>query len=198
MSRIPPKSEASVGRDDDFLDGVDQLDDAFHRKIFALNRHQDFRRCVQGGLRQRSYAGRAINQNEVELLDRIVEMAANDGRMGLIAGKTVDILEAAASRQDEKVSRGTLGNFVRDWLVTNDSMVVGRFYSQRGGGIALRVHVDDQRAVTGNRQRGRKVDGGGGFSHASFLVDHTEISVPPFRLSPRRLPQCCFPGRGRG
>ena len=49
----------------------------------------------------------------------------------------------------------------------------------RGRGVALRVQVDHQDLLAGLSERGGKVNGGGGFTHATLLVrdgDKTRMS----------------------
>src|SRR5690606_16596223 len=55
-----------------------------------------------------------------------------------------------------------------------------------GGGVALRVDVDQQHALFRRRQRGRKVDAGRGFAHTTFLVGdckHCRHFDSPSRVS---------------
>ena len=49
-------------------------------------------------------------------------------------------------------------------------MPVRRRAAQAGGGVALRIEIDQQSASAGLGQPDRQIDGGGGFSHASFLI----------------------------
>ena len=43
-----------------------------------------------------------------------------------------------------------------------------------GGGVALRIQINQQHTPAFVRQAGGKIDGGGGFAHAAFLVGDGE------------------------
>jgi hypothetical protein len=47
---------------------------------------------------------------------------------------------------------------------------VGRWLAETQGGVALRIHVDDQHTLLTLAQRGRKTDGSGGLSATTLLV----------------------------
>lgn len=44
------------------------------------------------------------------------------------------------------------------------------------GGIALRIGVDEQRALFSDGERGREVHGGGGLTDSTFLIGDSEDS----------------------
>ena len=53
-------------------------------------------------------------------------------------------------------------------------MAGDRLPAQAGGGVALRVEVDQQGLATGLGQRAGQVQGGGRLADAAFLVCHTQ------------------------
>ena len=63
-----------------------------------------------------------------------------------------------------------------------------RLGPQAGGGIALRIKIDQQCAQAPLGQRGREVGGGRGLPHAPLLIDHAQnpshAHVPSDRLHP--------------
>ena len=57
-------------------------------------------------------------------------------------------------------------------LIEGTVIAVLRVEIKAGSGIGLRVCVDDEDVLLKNGQGGSQVDGGGGFSHAAFLVGY--------------------------
>ena len=71
------------------------------------------------------------------------------------------------------------------------------FVAEPGRGVALRVQIDQQRAVSRFRQTDRQIHGGGCFAHAAFLIRHTQYSTH----FPASLPNArarSWSRRGRG
>ena len=67
-------------------------------------------------------------------------------------------------------------------------MTRGDLATECSGRVALRVHVDQQRAVAGFGHRGRQVDGSCGFADAAFLVDDAD---DPFLFRLKRHDVIC-------
>ena len=59
--------------------------------------------------------------------------------------------------------------------------------AKAGGGIALRVGVDDQDLKVVGGKGGGQVDGGGGFSDSAFLVGNGEDSAQAAILARKRV-----------
>ena len=75
-----------------------------------------------------------------------------------------------------------------DGFVQNQGLVEcaarGIFWESEGaGGVSLRIAVDDQGALFGGGERGAEINGGGGFSDATFLIGDCDDSSQ--RLLPR-------------
>jgi hypothetical protein len=63
-------------------------------------------------------------------------------------------------------------------------MAIGRLSAQAGGGVALRIEIDQQRLRARSRQRSRQIQGGGRLAYAPFLIGHAKYpshDEPPCR-----------------
>ena len=97
-----------------------------------------------------------------------------DFRPGQRAVGGQDVITAAAAGID---CRFHVGLAQQDMV---DTVPDGGFvHTAAGGGVALRVEVYHQNAAAVGGQRGRKVDGGGGFAYAAFLVGNGDNMCAP-------------------
>ena len=69
-------------------------------------------------------------------------------------GRGFDFVEQAAFAQQNAIGAGAF-----DFFQANTA-----------GGVGLRVEIEEQHALAEGGEAGGKIDGGGGFSHAAFLV----------------------------
>lgn len=58
--------------------------------------------------------------------------------------------------------------------VVNGMGQLALVHARTHGGVALRIQIDHQDALSNGRQRGRQIDGGGGFAYATFLICNTK------------------------
>ncbi len=89
-------------------------------------------------------------------------------------GQPIDILESATARNNEQVFDVGIEDVAFQIFVVDQRVAVGRIAAESGGGIALRIHVQQQRSLAGQGEGSREIDGGGRFAHASLLIHHAE------------------------
>src|SRR3954452_2608748 len=157
----------------DHREGVLKLDEAAHREVLALDRHDHLvggGECVHG---QQSEAGRRVDADEVvviaDAVDRLLQrpLAADLGahryhRAGEIDGCDRDVYLAG---DDDLRKRDVVDEHVEHALLD-----LVRIYALGHGQVALRVHVDAEDAVAGLLEGDGEVESGGRLGDAALLV----------------------------
>ena len=151
--------------------------DAFERVILALQRHEQTIARGKGVQGQDAERRRAINQdnikssavqNRFERLRDALQMIfeARDFQVG---GAQIHF---ARNDFEPLVSRRLY--FFEEISFAEQNAIRARafnfFQADAAGCVGLRVEVKKQNALAERGEAGGKIDGGGGFSHATFLV----------------------------
>ena len=160
----------------DFAHGGDEVGDAFEGVVFAHHRHDDAvggDKAVEG---EQGEGGRAVDEN-------VVVVVGHFGQGVFQAHFAGDFLhefhfrarQRAVGGQDAVAAGGAFGHgFAHGGFAEQDVVDAfgdgGFVDAAAGGGVALRVEINDEHAHVFRRERGGEVDGGGGFAHAAFLV----------------------------
>ena len=179
--------------------GVDQIGQAFQRKVFTLHGHDHAMRCAQAVEREQRQRRRAVNQDEVVV---VLDLGQRQ-LQALFAAVLGDQFHFGASQfavGTEHVIAALLGRascfldaaFLQQYVV-HAGVQIALVEVGSHGGIALRIQIDQQHALPDLGQSCRQVDGGGGFADTSLLVGDTKDSghAVCFRLWSKPL-HCTF------
>src|SRR5690606_12118000 len=158
-------------------DRVQELGQPLQRVELALDRNQHGVRRGERVQRQQAERRRAVHQDEIVPAARRLERAPQHQ----LALRTVDQLDLGADQvaargrhveerkmeaaDDDVVERGSL-----DHDVVHGRVHVRALDADPAGRVALRIHVDHERAPLGDSQAGAQIDGGRGLANAAFLV----------------------------
>ena len=158
------------------VDVAQQLAEPLQRVVLALDRHQHLAGGVQAVDGEQAERRRAVDEDVVVVVEHRLDGPAQPvlpaerrHQLDLGAG------QVEAGRGDEQVlHRRRLDAVLERHLVHDDVVHRGLepavVDAETRGGVALRVEVDDQRAVAQLGQAGTEVDGGGGLADAALLV----------------------------
>src|SRR3954471_4794729 len=160
----------------DQCDVPQQLAQALERVVLALDRYEDL-----GGRRQAVHGQQAERRGAVDedvvvlgldVLEGLAQLELSaEGRNELDLGPR----EVQAGGRHEQVAHGggldavVDGGVVQDHLVHGGLQVPG-VQPEAGGGIALRVEIDDEHAKALVSERRAEVHGRGGLAHTALLV----------------------------
>lgn len=133
-----------------FADHFDHLRQAFHGEVLALDRHEDFGGAGQGGARELPERRRAIDQHEVVEIEQAGLEAADEGGglLGVGPGEELDVFEAAAAGEEVEVRGGCRRDGFGQGLFGDERMAGRGAQSEAGGGVALRIEVDEKSACS--------------------------------------------------
>jgi hypothetical protein len=162
------------------LDGVDQIGQAFERKVFALHGHDDAVRAAQAVEREHGQRRRAIDEHEV-----VVGLHFGQGRLeallapldvyqlhlgaGQFAVGSQQLVAALFCRHRRLAHRGRFQQHV-----VHRELELALVHARAHGGIALRVEVDHEHTLADLGQARGQVHGGGGLADAALLVRYAE------------------------
>ena len=176
------------------FDGVDQVGQAFEREVFALHGHNHTVGRAQAVEGEHAQGRRAVNEHEVVVGvhggQGLFEAALTALHLHQLDLGASEFAVGAQHPVAAFVGQGRrLGNggFTKQHVV--DRQCHAAFVDARAhGGVALRVQIDQQHALTDLGQTRREVDRGGGFAHPALLVRHTKnlghMLVPLVRSAP--------------
>ena len=160
----------------DALKGRNQLRDPFEGKILSLHGHNQRlsgREDIEGEQIER---GRAIEEDQiVAALDRFKALA--QAKCTVFGAGKLDICASQvlrAGQQPKAVDFSGQNHLFRaavaDQNVIDRMAIVVALETEAGGGIGLRIAVDEQDLEPLERQAGGKIDGSGGFAHSALLI----------------------------
>ena len=156
--------------------GVHQVGKTFQGVILTLHRDNDGIRSTQGVQRQHLQGRGAVDDNHIIVKTNLIQYLFElifpafgvdqlHRRSRQIAGRGENITEF----------RGNNGFFyvhAVDDHVVNTMGGFAFFNTKAGSGVGLRVKIAQKRFQSKIMEGGGQVDGGGGFTHAAFLVDN--------------------------
>ncbi len=164
------------------LHRLQQLRQTLEREELALQRHQD---RIGGGHRvdgEKIERRRTVDQHigvigvrrdvGVQRGDRVAQPECAAGRRSQfelearqIHGRRRDMQPRHRGRH-HRFAQGRLA----DQHVIGRAVAVAAIDAEAGGGVALRIEIDDQHALADRRERGAEIDRGGGLADAALLV----------------------------
>ena len=186
-----------------------QLAHAFERKVLTLQGDKDAigrRQRADGQVPER---GRAVEEDQVVVSDRLDRLPQSMLPPGLTDELDLDTDQVAVGRNDVEAGKAGRSNAVRQGRLTAQHLVEQRrrrLDREPSRGVALWVAVDQQHALLERTEGGAEVDGGGGLSHAPLLVDDGddshldpchEATAQPLDDSSSRIRFEWLPGSGR-
>ncbi len=160
----------------DRRDGVHQCRKPLQRIVFTLHRDDDALRCHQRVEGQHVERRRAVNNDEVitvlYLCQQILEATFSLVHLQQFYFGSHQV---AVCRQHVKAClwrshSGLIKISLADQHIVNGVFQLSFIYTTSHGGIALRVHVDQQYFAFGSLQGCSQIDRSGCFSYATFLV----------------------------
>src|SRR3954447_265797 len=157
----------------DHREGVLKLDEAAHREVLALDRHDHLvggGECVHG---QQSEAGRRVDADEVVVIadpvDRLLQrpLTADLGAHRNLRAGEIDRCDRDVdlAGDDDLRKRDVVDEHVEHALLD-----LVRIDALGHGQVALRVHVDAEDAVAGLLEGDGEVESGGRLGDAALLV----------------------------
>ena len=161
----------------DLIDHMHDFGEAFEAKPFALEWDEDFIGSGEGGCHEHAKRGWCVEDAKLEKvvglealkdLPQASEVVVTAGEFDLDACEVHfrgDDREVFASAGDDLIAHTGLAEQDRV-----EAAAFGRLDAEAAGAVRLRVEVDEQHALSAKRQCGGEIEGGGGFSHTSFLV----------------------------
>ncbi len=174
--------QIGIERGAHLLHRLQQLRQALEREELALQRHQDRIRC-----------GHRVDGEEIErrrTVDQQIGVIGLGGGVGVERGDRIAQPKRAIARRSQfKFETGKIHRRCRDMQSRHrgrhhrvaqrrfaDQHVIGRAAAvaavdaETGGGVALRIEIDDQHPLADRRKRGAEIDRGGGLANAALLV----------------------------
>lgn len=163
----------------DQVDRVEELREAFEGVVLALYRDEQ---AVRGGEHvdgDEAQGWWAVYEYVVVLVPERVERVGHDA-FPLFSGDHFDFgaCEVRGGWQDVQVSElyrsldGVLDRGVSGEDVVDGGLQAVLFEADAGGGVALRVAVDQESATFGDGERRCEIDGGGSLTDAALLVGY--------------------------
>ena len=152
---------------------LDDLGEAFHGEIFALDGDEDFVGGGEGGAGELAEGGRAVEEDEVEAVELVVELVSEGGgALAIRGGERVGIGEAEGAWEDVEVGDGGFDHGIGEGASGDEWVTFGGGDAEAAGGVALGVDVDDERRPARLGESGGDVNGGGGLADPALLVGH--------------------------
>ena len=191
----------------DGLEGADELRQALQCVILTLDGDKHAVAGAQTVQGEQIQAGRAVHKDEVVVLlhrgQRLAQAA--------FAARQIDHFQTRTRKPgvgtDDIGAELGLADGILCLRLTDQQLISTHIDTPlgnavTGGGIALRVQIDDERLFAQSRNAGRKVHGRGGLAHAAFLVcncndfSHALCFLPGKLFVPRGTFEAgprCFP-----
>ena len=174
--------QIGIERGAHLLHRLQQLRQTLKREELALQRHQDRVRC-----------GHRIDGEKIEgrrTVDQHIGVIGVRRGVGVQGGDRIAQPKRAVARRSQfEFETGKIHRRCRDMQPRHrgrhhriaqrrcaDQHVIGRAAAvaavdaETGGGVALRIEIDDQDALADRRKRGAEIDRGGGLADAALLV----------------------------
>ena len=173
--------EGGIERGAHAAHGADEIGEPFEREVLAVQRNQHGVGGDERVERQQAERRRAVDEDVVVIV-RAAASAARAGALRAAAAGTSSIsapvrLRSAGMSVRRSTPVGMMnGRRVGGRLGGGQRVVDGAAWRgfallpDAAGEVALRVDVDEQDALVGQRQRGGEVDGGGGLPDAALLI----------------------------
>ena len=157
---------------------ADEIGQTFEREVLAVQRNQHRVGGDERVEREQAERRRAVDEDVIEAR-RAADRATRCSRCSRSgSGDHLDLGagEVAIGRNQRQVldlrrQHERLGRAIgQQRLVDGAAVGALAFQADAARQIALRIDVDEQDPLSGQRDRGREVDGGGGLADAALLV----------------------------
>ena len=167
------------------LDGVGEVGQPLQREIFALHGHDHALGCAQAVEREQAQGGRAVDEDEVvipahrrqgvfQALFALIELnQLHLSACQIAIGAQHGIAAARLGQIGRAAHRFGHGDAADEHVIHALRQAV-LVHARSHRGIALRVHIHQQHALSYAGQPCGEIDGRGGFTNAAFLVGNTE------------------------
>ena len=164
------------------LHRLQQLRQAFEREELALQRHQDRVRCRHRVDGEKIERRRTVDQHigvvgirggvGVQRRDRIAQPERAVARRAQFKFETREIHGRGRDMQPRHRGRHhrVAQRRFADQHVIGRAAAVAAVDAEAGGGVALRIEIDDQHALADRRQRGAEIDRGRGLADPALLI----------------------------
>ena len=167
------------------FDGVDQICQAFQRKVLALHRHNHAMGAAQAVECQHAQGRRAVNQDKVVIVSDFSQRQFEALFTPLHIHQLHLSTRQLAIRTQNVITATTVDKLLADDFCLLDrrglqQYVVHRVFefafvhARTHGGVSLRVQVNHQHALAYFGQASRQIDGGSGFADPTFLIGNAE------------------------
>ena len=154
-----------------------QFGDAFEREVLAVERNQHRVGGDERVQREQSERRRRVDEDVVEVGAQRIEQtlqttlaAVESDELDLgagelaVGGKKRERVDAG--REDERSRVG----IVRHQRAVGAALAGATLQADAAREVGLRIHVDEQDALFGQRERRAEIDGGRGFGDAALLI----------------------------